>query len=181
MSDQAVARRYSAALADAAIAGGTADTVKNELGQWSEMFSASPELTAVFRNPAISQADKTKIVESIIGKTSPSKATANFVRVLAQNGRMSELGEINTKFNAVLDERSGLAAAHILSARELPDSEKAEFVSQLEKMTGKRVSVTFEVDPDLIGGAITRIGSTVFDGSVRSKLENLREQLIDGR
>lgn len=180
MSNQSVARRYSTALADAVIAGGSAETVRSEISQWAEMFNASPELSAVFSNPAISHADKEKIVESIIAKVSPSMPTANFVRILARNGRLSEIGEIDSKFKAVLDERSGLASAQVISARELPDTEKAEFVSQLEKMTGKRVSVTFDVDPDLIGGAITRIGSTVFDGSVRSKLENLREQLIDG-
>jgi F-type H+-transporting ATPase subunit delta len=180
MSNENIARRYSAALADAAIAGGSAETVKSELAAWSQMFAASPELISVFNNPSIAHAGKERVVESLISKTTPSKMTANFLRVLAQNGRFSDLSEINDKFTAVLDERGGLISATITSARELPADEKSDFETQLQKMTGKQVTVSYEIDESLIGGVITRIGSTVLDGSVRSKLENLREQLING-
>ena len=81
---------------------------------------------------------------------------------------------------AVLDERGGIVAAEITSARELPTDEKAEFEKSLAALTGKTVNVNYAVDPDIIGGVVTRIGSTVYDGSVKTKLENLREQLISG-
>jgi F-type H+-transporting ATPase subunit delta len=97
-----------------------------------------------------------------------------------RNGRLGDLGPINDRFADMLEERGGIVSAKIVSARELPESERNAFHSNLEKLTGKKVKISFRVDKELIGGVVTRIGSTVFDGSVKTKLENLREQLING-
>jgi F-type H+-transporting ATPase subunit delta len=99
---------------------------------------------------------------------------------LLRNNRLTELGEISERFESVLAERSGVVSAEIISARELPAGERKEFEKNLEKLTGKTVSVNYAVDADIIGGVVTRIGSTVYDGSVKTKLENLREQLVNG-
>jgi F-type H+-transporting ATPase subunit delta len=91
-----------------------------------------------------------------------------------------QLDEINERFDAVLQERSGVVLAQITSARELPENEKSELQSNLERLTGKRVNINFGIDENIIGGVVTRIGSTVYDGSVRTQLQNLREQLVNG-
>ena len=120
------------------------------------------------------------MLEGLIAKAKPSKATANFLRVLLQNGRLTEIGGINDRFDAVLQERGGVVSAEITSARELPENERTEFQTNLERLTGKKVNINYAINKDIIGGVVTRIGSTVYDGSVKTKLENLKEQLISG-
>jgi len=180
MSIETIARRYSTALADAVLASGESSIVKSELSELGRLFGESSDLRAVFANPAINHQSKEKVLDGLIAKAKPTKTTGNFLKVLLQNGRLAEIGEINERFAQVLDERGGLISAIVTSARELPAGEKGSIEKNLEQLTGKRVSVRYEVDPELIGGVVTRIGSTVYDGSVKTKLENLREQLVNG-
>ena len=180
MSVETIARRYSVALADAVANTGESDTVKAELAMCAQLFGGNADLQEVFANPTVPHADKEKVLGDLIAKTKPSKTTANFLRVLLKNDRITELSQINDRFAAVLDERSGLVSAEIISARELPPAERAEFERSLEKLTGKRVNINYATDQNIIGGVVARIGSTVYDGSVKTKLENLREQLVNG-
>ena len=180
MNRETIARRYSTALADVVLQSGETETVKAELAGWTVLFRDSDELQTVFSNPAIQQASKQKVLEGLIAKVRPSKATANFLRVLLKNSRLTEIGEINERFDSVLQERGGVVAAEITSARELPENERTEFKANLEKMTGKQVNISFAINTDIIGGVVTRIGSTVYDSSVRTKLDNLKEQLVNG-
>jgi F-type H+-transporting ATPase subunit delta len=180
MSNETVARRYSAALADVVLKTGETDNVRAELSDWAALLAANPELTNVFSNPAISHANKEKVLDQLIAKTKPTRSTANFLKVLLQNGRLADLPEINTRFDSVLEERRGIVSAEIVSARDLPAAEQAEFEKNLARLTGKQVKINYRVDPEIIGGVVTRIGSTVYDGSVKTKLENLREQLVKG-
>jgi F-type H+-transporting ATPase subunit delta len=180
MSNETIARRYAAALADVVMTSGEMDVVKTELGTWSELFKTNSDLQTVFGNPAITHLNKEKVLNGLLAKASPSKTTANFLHVLLQNGRLADLSEINDRFLAVLEERSGVVSAEIISARELPETERSEFEKNLARMTGKKVNIAYAIDKDIIGGVVTRIGSTVYDGSVKTKLENLREQLVNG-
>lgn len=180
MSSETVARRYSAALADVVLGTGEVDVVKTELAGWDQIFTESTDLRTVFSNPAISHSNKEKLLEELIAKAKPTKTTANFLRILLRNDRLNEISEINNRFASVLEERNGIVTADITSARELPESERAAFRSNLEKMTGKKVKINFFTDKNIIGGVITRIGSTVYDGSVATKLETLKEQLVNG-
>ena len=180
MSTETIARRYSTALADVVLEASETEAVKAELASWGELFSDSTELQTVFGNPSIAHSSKEKVLDGLIARTNPSKTTANFLKVLLQNGRLGDLANINERFAAVLDERGGIVAAEITSARELPESERAEFERNLEKITGKKVTINYAIDKDIIGGVVTRIGSTVYDGSVKTKLENLKEQLVNG-
>ena len=180
MSTETIARRYSTALADAVLGKGDADTVKTELAAFAGLFSENAELRGVFDNPAISHANKEKVLDALLAKTKPSSMTSNFLRVLLQNGRLTAVTEINDRFGSILEERSGLVSAEIISARELPADEKAEFEKNLQKITGKKVNINYTIDNMLIGGVVTRIGSTVYDGSVRTKLDTLKEQLVNG-
>lgn len=180
MSTETVARRYSAALADVVLQTGDVDAVKAELAGWHQIFDENPDLSNVFSNPAISHVNKEKLLEELLAKSRPSKTTANFLRILLRNDRLNEIGEIHNRFASVLEERKGVVSAEITSARELPESERAAFQANLEKLTGKKVNIKFVTNSDIIGGVVTRIGSTVYDGSVRTKLDTLKEQLIGG-
>ncbi len=180
MSVETVARRYAAALADVVANSGEIETVRNELQTWEEMLNTNGDLQTAFRNPAISQTDKEKVLESLIGRTKPTKTTGNFLRILLRNSRLTELSEINRKFASVLEERSGVVSANITSARELSETQKTDVLLNLELMTGKRMKLEFKTDESLIGGMVTRIGSTVYDGSVKTQLQELKQQLVNG-
>jgi F-type H+-transporting ATPase subunit delta len=178
MSIETIARRYANALADVVLKTGETETVRSELKQWQGIFDSSVELTTVFSNPSITHKDKRDVLEDLITRVKPTKTSANFLRVLSDNGRLTELGVINDRFAAVLEERSGVVSAEITSARDLPEDERKVFKAGLEKLTGKQVRINYAVDKAIIGGVITRIGSTVYDGSVRTQLETLKEQMI---
>ena len=178
MSIETVARRYATALADVITKTGETENVRGELAQWETMIVSNGELMNAFRNPSIQQSQKEKVLDSLIQKAKPSSTTANFLRVLLRNGRLTEISQINQKLTSVLEERQGGVSAKIVSARPLSETEKQELRTNLEKMTGKRVSPNFEIDNSIIGGVVTTIGSTVYDGSVKTQLQTLKEQMI---
>ena len=178
MSVETVARRYATALADVVIKSGETQVVKNELKTWETMINTSENLKSAFTNPSISQDDKEKVLNGLIEKTKPGITTANFLRVMLRNGRLTQIGEINTKFAGVLEERSGVVSANVTSARELSEKQKSEVLLNLELLTGKRMTLDFKTDESLIGGMVTRIGSTVYDGSVKTQLQELKQQMI---
>jgi F-type H+-transporting ATPase subunit delta len=178
MSIETIARRYASALADVVLKTGETEIVKSELTSWNQMMTSNGELLEAFRNPAIAHLSKEKVLESLLEKAKPSKTTASFLRILLRNGRLTELTEINERFAAVLAERRGEVTAQVTSARPLGESEKSEIKANLEKLTGKRVKLNFETNENMIGGVVTRVGSTIYDGSVKTQLENLKQQMI---
>lgn len=180
MSIETVARRYAIALADVVSKSGETETVKSELKTWELMISENSGLQTAFRNPSIAQLDKEKVLDGLLEKTQPTKTTSNFLRILLRNSRLTDLDAINVRFASVLEERSGAVFAQITSARELADAEKAELKTNLENLTGKQVKPNFIIDGKIIGGVVTRIGSTIYDGSIKTQLENLREELMNG-
>jgi len=180
MSTQTIARRYATALADVVLKQGDADTVKSELGIFEQMVAANGDLSTALSNPAIAHNKKERILEEVVSRTKPSKTTSNFLRVLLQNSRLVDLSDIKDRFEAELITRSGVVAAQVTSARELPETDRGEVEKTIAGLTGKRVSIDYSVDPELIGGLVARIGSTVYDGSVKTKLENLKQELVSG-
>jgi F-type H+-transporting ATPase subunit delta len=178
MSVETVARRYATALADVVLKSGETETVKKELKLWEDLIKSNSDLQTVFANPSIAHLGKEKVLEGLLAKTKPSKTSGNFLRVLLRNGRLTELGEINEKFASVLDERGGIVSAEVISARPLSDAQKKEFQVNLARLTGKKVNLNFNIDENIIGGVVTRVGSTVYDGSVKTQLENLKQELI---
>lgn len=177
MSVQTVARRYAAALADVATERGEARQVQEELAGWELMIRNNAQLQEVFRNPTIPYDQKQKVLSTLIERTRVRPLTANFLRVLLQNQRLTELGEVNKRFAHVLDERSGIVSAAVTTARPVPESSQQALRDKLAALTGKQVRLSFATDADLIGGIVTRIGSTVYDGSVRTQLQQVKEKM----
>ena len=177
MSLQTMARRYASALADVVLERGEAAEVQTELAAWEEMIQSSPNLLEVFRNPTIALDQKRAVLNKLVERAKPRQTTVNFLKVLLQNQRLTELGEINRKFVEMLDERAGMVAATVTTARAVPESSQQQLHAKLTGMTGKKVRVEFATDPDLLGGIVTRIGSTVYDGSVRNQLQQIKEKM----
>ncbi len=180
MSVELAARRYAGALADVVEKTRDALNVQAELSQWKAMMEESGDLLSLFRHPAIQYENKAKVLESLIEKARPSKTSANFLRVLLRNARLGELGAINKAFAEELDRRSNVVSAFVTSARKLSADEQSALQNNLHKLTGRKVNMELAVDKDIIGGMITRVGSTVYDSSIKTQLEDLKQKLIKG-
>jgi len=177
LSVQAVARRYATALADVVIERGEAREVRDELTAWEEMMQSNETLLEVFRNPTVPYEQKRKVLTALIERTRVRPVTANFLQVLLQNQRLAELGEVNKRFAQVLDERSGVVTAQVTTVRPVPASSQEALRNKLSTLTGKKVSLSFTTDEELIGGIVARIGSTIYDGSVRNQLQQVKERM----
>ena len=177
MSSQTVARRYASALADVVLAGGGERAIQNELIAWESLIQSSDSLQQVFSNPTVAYEQKRALLEEMIKRTKVQQPTGNFLRILLRNQRLTDLGEINRRLAQVLDERSGIMAAHVTTARPVSEEIKKGLNGRLAAVTGKDVRLSFATDEALIGGIVTRIGSTVYDGSIRNQLQRLEDKL----
>ncbi len=178
MNVVAVARRYAEALADVAAEHNQVDLVMQELKQFVELYASSPELSAFFPNSGISQADKLKVLNAIMSRTRPSETTANLLRLLLKNYRLHSIPVVYHEFQKEINRRRGIVPAEITTAGAVGAAEREMIVSRLEAVTGKRVQADFKVDPALIGGAVTRVGSVVYDGSIRTQLETIKQKMV---
>ena len=177
MSSQTVARRYATALADVLAERNEEAAVREELGAWESMVHENPLLLEVFTNPTIPYVQKSKVLNDLIAKSGIRQTTANFLRLLLRNQRFGELPHVNAKLSGILDERSGVVSAQVVSARPISEPVRRALEKTLEQITNKRIRLSFETDESLLGGIVTRIGSTIYDGSVRSQLERLGQEI----
>jgi len=177
LSSQTIARRYATALADVIIEQGEEAEVRAELAEWERMLSANPALLEIFSNPTVGYEQKQKVLNELINRTKVRSTTANFLRVLLKNQRLADLPQVTARLSQILDERSGVIRADVISAQPLSAATTAALAERLRDITGKKVNLNFTTDESLLGGIVTRIGSTVYDGSVRNQLERLGEEL----
>jgi F-type H+-transporting ATPase subunit delta len=178
LSSQTVARRYASALADVVIERREEREVQKEIELWASMIDSNPQLKEVFANPTVAVDQKRTVLEELISRSRVRETTASFLRVLLRNQRLAQLPEVSGRFGQVLDERAGVVAAEITTARPIPEDLKKALHDTLASATGRTVRLTFATDENIIGGLVARIGSTVFDGSVENNLERLADGLI---
>jgi F-type H+-transporting ATPase subunit delta len=177
LSVQTVARRYATALADVVAGRGEAQEVQRELAAWETMMQSNEQLLEVFRNPTIPYEQKRKVLNALIARVSVRPTTANFLQVLLRNHRLADLNEVNKRFALILDERSGVVSAEVTTARPVAQTSQDALLAKLKTLTGKNVRLSFNTDEELIGGVVTRIGSTIYDGSVRNQLQQVKERM----
>lgn len=172
-----IARPYADALANAAEAAGTLVETRAEMQAFADTVAGSRELRELFASPAVTPENKKAVLDEILTRMAPSELVAKFLRVLLSNTRLHHIATVNLAFSAEVDRRMGVVKAHVTSASALSAEEQATLTSKLESMTGKQVQVEFGTNADLIGGVVTRIGSRIYDGSVRAKLDAYRRQM----
>ena len=175
---KALAERYAGALVEVALENKQADQVKKELAAFAAMVRESAELHAFLANPSIARASKHAAIEQLVARMGESLTLRNYLVVIVDQRRAGMLPEIEEAFSALLDARQGITQATVTSAADLTVTERAELDAALAKLTGKKVQAQFKTDPALIGGAVVRIGSTIYDGSVRAQLDRLRARMI---
>ncbi len=174
----AVTSRYARAFADVVIdlKLDPARTVE-QLRSLVAVVNASDDLRRVWENPAIPAEQKRNLLDAIVQRMGIARPLRNFVAVLIDRRRIAALAEISRQFELELDARLGFAEATISSARELSAGEKRQLETQIERLSGKKVRASYTVDHGLLGGAVVKLGSTIYDGSVRGQLQKLKQEL----
>ena len=169
--------QYANALADIALAEGAAAPVIQQLGDFAAAYAASAELRTFLASPAVSKTEKRGVAEKISTRLGAGKIVRNFLFVVIDHRRTHELPEMFQSFQQVVRERQGIAEAEIFSPRALNEAQQKEMTQALEKLTGKKVEAKFSVDAKLLGGALVRVGDTIYDGSLRNRLNDMRQRL----
>jgi len=173
-----VASTYSRAFADVVLGSHLdADRCVAELRTIAGLLAESSDLRRVWENPAIPADQKRRVLDVIAERDKISTQVRNLVAVLIDHRRIHFLDSIILQLGKELDARLGFAEAEITSARLLGDAEKREFEAQVGKLTGKKVRARYGQDASLLGGAVVRVGSTIYDGSVKGQLERIREEI----
>jgi F-type H+-transporting ATPase subunit delta len=173
----ATAQRYAGALADVAMEHESAEAVKRDLAAFVELFFSSSDLRNALESPAVNRDVKLKVITAIATKMELNAAVRNFICLVVDHRRTEMLREMAVAFAGELNKRLGMDEAEVTSARELSAQEKKELITVLERGTRKKIEARFQEDKELLGGAIVRLGSTIYDGSVREQLNRLRERL----
>jgi F-type H+-transporting ATPase subunit delta len=173
-----VSRRYARALVDAILAQKMdADIARLQLRSIVQAVHDSDDLRRVWESPAVSPQQKRAVLDAIVKNMSVVKPIRNFIAILIDNRRIQMLDDIVKQFESELDVQLGFVEAEISSARTLTPGEKRDLENRVERMTGKKVRARYSSNPELLGGVSIRVGSTIYDGSVRGQLEKMRQQL----
>lgn len=178
MSFEAIANRYAQALFDIGVETNTLSRLVSELHDFANTYSASSELRAVLDNPLVAEADRDGLIAELARRMELGDTVRNTVRLLAQRRRLPIVPTLARALQRMSDERQGLVRAQVISAKPLDEAYAQRLQAELEKLTGKKVLLARQVDPTLIAGVVTRIGDTIIDGSIRTRLEDLRAQLL---
>jgi len=172
-----VARRYARALLELGTAEGQLDTLVEELATLGDAWEASPELRNAIENPLVPHAAKKAVVTELAAKMNASPTARNTVLLLVDRRRAQALPYIARTLRELADARKGIVRAEVTTAAPLADDYYGRLQATLETMTGKKVVVDRRTDPTLIAGVVTRIGDRIFDGSLRTRLQTLRDAL----
>jgi F-type H+-transporting ATPase subunit delta len=184
MTSPTIVNRYANALADVVIAPHSEVAPAAALAQLRSFYSSAsavPELQAVMASPAVSKERKRAVIRAIADALGLSRTVVNFLLVLSDRRRWSALHEVIEALDAVLDNHLGFEKAQVKSAYELSDQQRETLTQQLARIAGRNVRLSLSVEPALIGGVTARVGSTVYDGSVRGHLAKMRQDLAANR
>jgi F-type H+-transporting ATPase subunit delta len=164
-------------MADIALAQGAGEAAAKQLREFGAAYEQSAELRTFLASPAVSMEAKHAVIEKIVARLGASKIIRNFLFVLADHRRTVLIPEVIAAFHDVIRQRQGVAEAEVSSAVELSAAQKKEMAATLTRLTGKKIETKYALDPALLGGAVVRIGDTIYDGSLRSRLNEMRARL----
>ncbi len=174
--------RYASAFADVVTAA-KLDTaaIDQKLSDFLATWQGSPELREFFENPAIATTEKVAILDKLNAKLGMQKELRNLIAVLISNNRIAQVSEVAQAYRALLQQKLGISPAEIVTARELDAKEREALVAEIARLAGSKIDASFKLDASILGGTVVRIGSTVYDGSVRGRLDRLKEALTSGQ
>ena len=173
--------RYARAFADV-VTQEKLDTaaLDRQMDDFLATWDASAELRDLFVNPAVAAMQKVAVLDKMHAKLGLSKELRNLLAVLINNDRIGDVREVVLAYRAEMQERQGIRSVEILTARELSEKDRKGLVAGVGKLAGAEIQASFKLDKSILGGTVVRIGSTVYDGSVRGRLERLKAALVAG-
>ncbi len=180
MTNLTISRRYAKALLALGKEDGNYAQYAEELNALLAVMDAHPEMISAVSNPLYPLESRKKAIQTVLERMNFAPVVHHFLFLLVQKNRMRYLKDIILVYQKLVDEVQNISSATIISAAELTDEVVEKIKKAVEKMTGKQVKLQVEVDPDMIGGIITKVGDMSFDGSVRTQLMSLRESLKRG-
>jgi F-type H+-transporting ATPase subunit delta len=173
--------RYACAFADVVTAEKLdAAALDRQLNDFLATWEASAELRELMVNPAVAALQKVAVLDKMNAKLKMQKELRNLLAVLINNDRIGDVKDVAAAYRAEMQERQGIRPVEIVTARELSEQDRAGLVAGVGKLAGAQIQASFKQDKSILGGTVVRIGSTVYDGSVRGRLERLKEALVAG-
>lgn len=172
-----IANRYARALADVSFKLGRHEAVERELKQFGQLLDGNRELSSFYEDPAISAVRKKAATRQLLARLGFCKTTGNFIHVLVERDRMSHFNEMLEAFRRGVRDRLGIVEVGVTTSTEIDQPLRDQLTRALEQLSGKRVQLHFRTDPHILGGVVTRVGDTIYDGSVRQQLQQMRERL----
>jgi F-type H+-transporting ATPase subunit delta len=173
-----LARRYARALLEIGESTKTTEVIGREVDALTAAYTASPELATALSNPIISHDRRRLVLEAILARLAVSPTTRRFALLILERERTAYLPAIARELRALTDARVGRVRARVVSAKALSPQTVTEVRALLARITGKTVVLEEKVDPELIGGVVTHVGDQVYDGSIRTQLERMRERIL---
>ena len=172
-----ITAHYATSLVDVAQPKGMGEQVGEDLMQWAQLLREHPPLAHIFQKMACSKDEQIQIIEEMGKEQGFASMTVNFLKLLVEKGRAGLMEEVAPAYQEKLDDREGIARARIESAKPLTDSQVQEIQSALETIVGKEIRATSVVNSELLGGVRAEVKSTIYDGSLASRFEQLRDHL----
>ena len=177
----AILGRYARSLAEVAFEQNIEDKVAEDLRIFAEIFSAAPDVRGVFDSPAIPRDEKEKLLDALLTEHPMTQTASNFLRVLLERNRMRSFRNILDLFLEIVNKRKGIVSAKIVAATPLDSDGIGQIEKRLGKITGKTVVASaVETDENLLGGIVVSVGNTVYDGSVRTQLKEMKRRFLEG-
>jgi F-type H+-transporting ATPase subunit delta len=172
-----LARRYAKAIFDIGSQQGDLTKLGQDIRSLAKAMNESKELDTALTNPAIRRSDRRKVIDGLLSSIGVQTASRNLVYLLLDGERMGSLPAISRSLDAMIEEKAGRVQAEVISAKPLDPSQLSQINAALEKLSGKKVSVSTRQDPELLGGVVAKVGDVVYDGSLRTQLRALRDEL----
>jgi F-type H+-transporting ATPase subunit delta len=177
-SNETVAQRYARAIFELGVESGNLQTVVEDFRRLAEVYAQSPELGHLMTSPLVGEEARIATMNDLADRVGVSALGKNALGILARRRRISALPAVSADLDRLTDEKAGVARVTVISAERLPDSYRERLVEELAAMTGKKVVLDQKLDPELLAGVVVRIGDRVIDGSARTRLAELRTQLL---
>lgn len=173
----AIANRYARALAEVSFKLGQHEAVERELEQFGQLLDGNRELSAFYEDPAVGAARKKAATSQLLARLGFCKTAGNFIHVLVERNRMGHFNQMLQAFRQAIRDRLGIVEVGVTTSTEIGQVLREQLSRAMEQVSGKRVQLRFRIDPRILGGVVTRVGDTIYDGSVRQQLQQMKERL----
>jgi len=175
----AILGRYARSLADVVFKENLEEKVIADLQTFREVFGAVPDTLEIFHSPAVTRESKEKLLAELIARYPVNQISSNFLHILLEHNRIRYFSQIFEGFLKTVDDRKGVVSAKVTAAAPLSPQDLKMLEARLSQFTGKVVNVESQTDKGLLGGVVVQIGSTVFDGSIRTQLAEVKRRLSE--